>query len=223
VAAIKACPYLGAGCYVGGEDVVGVPVEVLAGSDAAHGGARVGVPGRDLDVAEIDTGVKHRGHVGVAHILGSYVLSGRPSTHDNPSFRYREDVLRNQLYGKAKGAVDSVCRPAFLRPVNPPTPFDLKEAIDGLMYAEYNLDNRDMRPLHNRARTAMCGSWWQAERLYQEAVALAAKWPGNARTPRNWPARCWVGCSTSGAKLMPPSGSSKSATSSAPKVASPTS
>jgi nucleoside 2-deoxyribosyltransferase len=41
----------GAGGHIGGEDVVGVPVEGLAGSVIAHGGARIGVPGGYLDVA----------------------------------------------------------------------------------------------------------------------------------------------------------------------------
>jgi hypothetical protein len=49
--------------------------------------------------------------------------------------------MRNQLYGNAKGDVDSVCRSALLRPVSPPTPFDLNEAIDGCKDAEYKLDN----------------------------------------------------------------------------------
>jgi hypothetical protein len=55
----------GAG-HVGGEDVVGVAVEVLAGTVVAHGGAGVGVAGGDLDVAEVDAGVEHGGDVGVS-------------------------------------------------------------------------------------------------------------------------------------------------------------
>ena len=43
----------GAGCHVGGEDVVGVAVEVLAGPVVAHRGARVGVPSGDLDIAQV--------------------------------------------------------------------------------------------------------------------------------------------------------------------------
>jgi hypothetical protein len=39
-----------------------VAVEVLACAVVAHGGARVGVPGSDLDVAQIHSGVEHRGH-----------------------------------------------------------------------------------------------------------------------------------------------------------------
>src|SRR3954453_11803880 len=50
-----------AGGHVGGENVVGVSVEVLAGAVVAHGGPWVGVPGRDLDVAEVDAGVAHGG------------------------------------------------------------------------------------------------------------------------------------------------------------------
>jgi hypothetical protein len=43
----------GAGGYVWGEDVAGVAVEVLGGSVVAHCGARVGVAGGDLDVAQV--------------------------------------------------------------------------------------------------------------------------------------------------------------------------
>ena len=43
----------GAGGHVSGEDVVGVPVEILTGVVVAHGGLRVGVPGGDLYVAEV--------------------------------------------------------------------------------------------------------------------------------------------------------------------------
>jgi len=37
-----------------------VAVEVLAGSVATQGGARVGVPSRDLHVEEVDAGVEHQ-------------------------------------------------------------------------------------------------------------------------------------------------------------------
>jgi hypothetical protein len=43
----------GAGSHIRGDDVVGVAVEVLAGPVIAHGSARVGVPGGDLDIAQI--------------------------------------------------------------------------------------------------------------------------------------------------------------------------
>jgi hypothetical protein len=36
-----------------------VAVEVLAGSVVAHGGARLGVPGGGLDVAQVDAGPQH--------------------------------------------------------------------------------------------------------------------------------------------------------------------
>src|SRR5664280_1076769 len=48
--------------HVGGEDVVGVAVQVLACPVVAHGGARVGVPSGDLDIPQVDSGVQHRGH-----------------------------------------------------------------------------------------------------------------------------------------------------------------
>jgi hypothetical protein len=47
------------GGHVGGEDVIGVAVEVLPSSVVSHGGAGVGVAGGDLDVAQIDAGVEH--------------------------------------------------------------------------------------------------------------------------------------------------------------------
>jgi hypothetical protein len=49
----------GAGGHVGGEYVVWVAVEVLAGPVIAHGGSRVRVAGGDLDIAQVDPGVKH--------------------------------------------------------------------------------------------------------------------------------------------------------------------
>src|SRR5665811_763897 len=60
----------GSGGHVGGQDVVGVSVEGGAGAVVSHGGAWVGVAGGDLDVAQVDAGVEHRGDVGVAeHVL----------------------------------------------------------------------------------------------------------------------------------------------------------
>ncbi|MCY1145727.1 hypothetical protein OWR29_47670, partial [Actinoplanes sp. Pm04-4] len=44
---------------VSGEDLVGVPVEVLAGAVVAHRGLRVGVSGGDLYIAEADSRVQH--------------------------------------------------------------------------------------------------------------------------------------------------------------------
>lgn len=43
-------------------------VEVLAGPVVADGGARVGVAGSDLDVAEVNAGVEHGGDEGMAAI-----------------------------------------------------------------------------------------------------------------------------------------------------------
>jgi hypothetical protein len=45
----------GAGGHVGGEDVVGVAVEVLAGPVVPHRGARIGVAGSDLDTSRKST------------------------------------------------------------------------------------------------------------------------------------------------------------------------
>jgi hypothetical protein len=39
-----------------------VSVEVMPGSVVVHGGARVGVPGGDLDIGQVDAGVEHRGN-----------------------------------------------------------------------------------------------------------------------------------------------------------------
>src|SRR5215831_5314527 len=49
----------GAGGHVGGQDIVRVAVEVFAGPVVAHRGARIGVAGRDLDVAEVHARVEH--------------------------------------------------------------------------------------------------------------------------------------------------------------------
>ena len=48
-----------AGGHVGGEDVVGVAVEVLAGPVVAHRGPRIGVAGRDLDVPQVHSSIEH--------------------------------------------------------------------------------------------------------------------------------------------------------------------
>ena len=58
--------------HVGGEDVVGVAVQVLAGPVVPHGGARVGVPCSNLDVAQVDTGVEHGGDEGVPQHVGMH-------------------------------------------------------------------------------------------------------------------------------------------------------
>jgi hypothetical protein len=49
----------GAGWHVGGEDVVGMAVEVLAGPVIAHNRPLVCVAGRDLHVPQVHTGVEH--------------------------------------------------------------------------------------------------------------------------------------------------------------------
>lgn len=48
-----------------GQDVIAVPIEVLPGAIVFGGGARVGVPGGDLHVAQWDAGVEHGRDVGV--------------------------------------------------------------------------------------------------------------------------------------------------------------
>ena len=55
----------------GGDDVGGVAVEGDAGSVVAHGGARVGVAGGFLHVAERDAGVERGGDERVAERVGS--------------------------------------------------------------------------------------------------------------------------------------------------------
>src|ERR1700733_8093799 len=47
----------GAGGHVGGEDVVGMPVEVLAGPVVAGGRAGISVPRGDLDIAQVYPGI----------------------------------------------------------------------------------------------------------------------------------------------------------------------
>jgi hypothetical protein len=43
-----------------------VAVQAGAGPVVAHRGARVGVPGGDLDIPEVHAGIKHGGHKGAA-------------------------------------------------------------------------------------------------------------------------------------------------------------
>ena len=45
-------------------------VEVLAGAVVAHGGARIGMAGGDLDIAQVDSSVKHRSDEGVSQHVG---------------------------------------------------------------------------------------------------------------------------------------------------------
>ena len=65
----------GARGHIGGEDVVGVPVEVLAGAVVAHGGAGVGAPGGDLDIPQVNPGIEHGSHEGVP--VGGPAFSGQ--------------------------------------------------------------------------------------------------------------------------------------------------
>jgi hypothetical protein len=60
------CVELGAGGHVGGEDVVRVPVEVLACPVIPHRGAGVGVAGANLDIPQIHPSVEHGGDESVA-------------------------------------------------------------------------------------------------------------------------------------------------------------
>jgi hypothetical protein len=61
----------------GGDDVGGVSVEADAGAVVAHGGARVGVAGGFLDVAEWDSGVERGSDEGVPERVRSDPL-GEP-------------------------------------------------------------------------------------------------------------------------------------------------
>jgi hypothetical protein len=83
------CAHLGKGAngwlcpggHARGQDVVGVPVEVLAGPVVAHGGSRIGVAGGDLHVAQADAGVEHGGDEGVAQHVR--VHPGHPDPGDS--------------------------------------------------------------------------------------------------------------------------------------------
>ena len=63
-----------------------MPVELVAGSVVAHGGAGVRMPGGDLDVAEVDAGgvAYSRVHTGVHYpgdvVIGSIVGAGTAAT-----------------------------------------------------------------------------------------------------------------------------------------------
>ena len=62
----------GAGGHVGGEDIVRVPVEVLAGAVIPRGGAGIGVPGGDLE-EQVDPGIQH----GCGESMAEHVRVGR--------------------------------------------------------------------------------------------------------------------------------------------------
>jgi hypothetical protein len=67
----------GSGGHVGGKDVIGVAVELVACSVISHGGAGVGVPCGDLHIAQVDAGVQHRGDERVAeHVRMQFRHSG---------------------------------------------------------------------------------------------------------------------------------------------------
>jgi len=55
-----------------------VSVEVLAGSVVVHGGARVGVPGGNLQVAQVHAGVEHGGDEGVPEPVGMHPRQPHP-------------------------------------------------------------------------------------------------------------------------------------------------
>jgi hypothetical protein len=48
----------GPGRHIGGKNVVGVTVEVLAGPVVAHRGPGISVPGSDLDIAQVHPGIQ---------------------------------------------------------------------------------------------------------------------------------------------------------------------
>jgi hypothetical protein len=62
----------GAGGHVGGEDVVWVPVEVLAGPVIPHGGAGIGMPGGDLDIAQVNPSIQHGRHESMPEHMGMW-------------------------------------------------------------------------------------------------------------------------------------------------------
>src|SRR5215471_19846746 len=57
-AAIPKAHPSGAGGHVGGEDVVGVAVQILAGPVVAHRGPRISVAGRDLHIPQVHARVQ---------------------------------------------------------------------------------------------------------------------------------------------------------------------
>ena len=60
----------GAGCHVGGEDVVRLAIEVLAGPVIPHCGAWIGVAGGELDVPQVHASVQHGRDEGMAEHVG---------------------------------------------------------------------------------------------------------------------------------------------------------
>src|SRR6266487_1349253 len=79
LAAVKATIWLGARCHVGGEDVVRVAVQVLAGPVIPHRGTRVGVAGGDLDVAQVHPRVEHGRDEGYLYLILKKTWSGAVS------------------------------------------------------------------------------------------------------------------------------------------------
>lgn len=72
---------LGRGSHEGREYVVGVPIQGGPRTVVAHGGARVGVAGSDLDVAEVDACIEHGGHERVTQHVGVHASGGDPGRY----------------------------------------------------------------------------------------------------------------------------------------------
>src|SRR6266542_3384581 len=66
---VMATAWSGARCHVGGEDVVRVAVEVLAGPVITHGRTRIGVAGGDLDGAQVHPCVEHGRDEGYLYLI----------------------------------------------------------------------------------------------------------------------------------------------------------
>lgn len=67
------------GGHVGGQDVVGVAVEVLASPVVPHRGAWIGMAGGDLDVPRVYSGIQHGRHEGVPEHVGCGRVIGTPA------------------------------------------------------------------------------------------------------------------------------------------------
>jgi len=57
-----------------------VAVEVLSGTAVTHRGARLGVAGGNLDIAQADPGVEHGGDEGLTLMCGCRLVIRRPAT-----------------------------------------------------------------------------------------------------------------------------------------------
>ena len=97
----------GSGGHVGGENVVGVAVEVLPGP-VARGRAEIGVPGGDLDIAQVNPGIQHGCHGRCGRVIRTPACQARWR-------RRRVATCRSIRVSRLLSRIGPLARPAMAR------------------------------------------------------------------------------------------------------------